>query len=100
MDEAEARESTELGLAGPEGGEASAPSADDIRRFRPGETDPDPETKPARPGVYFSSFLFPFFSLFYFLFSVFIMFVHMFAQSTDGANLQMPWTWTRTKRKC
>ncbi|RPB14881.1 hypothetical protein P167DRAFT_572161 [Morchella conica CCBAS932] len=49
LDEAEARESTELGLAGPEGGEASAPSADDIRRFRPGETDPDPETKPARP---------------------------------------------------
>lgn len=49
LDEAEARESSELGLAGPEGGEASAPSADDIRKFRPGETDPDPETKPARP---------------------------------------------------
>lgn len=27
----------------------SAPSADDVRKFRPGETDPDPETKPARP---------------------------------------------------
>jgi hypothetical protein len=25
------------------------PSADDIRRLRPGEIDPDPETKPARP---------------------------------------------------
>ncbi|KAL7267288.1 Pre-mRNA-splicing factor cef1 [Rhizina undulata] len=49
LDEAEARENSELGLAGPEGAEASAPSADDIRRFRPGETDPDPETKPARP---------------------------------------------------
>ncbi|KAG0643661.1 pre-mRNA splicing factor component-domain-containing protein [Tuber brumale] len=49
LDEAEARESSELGLAGPDGAEASAPSADDIRRFRPGETDPDPETKPARP---------------------------------------------------
>ncbi|KAF8134512.1 pre-mRNA splicing factor component-domain-containing protein [Boletus edulis] len=37
----------ELGLTGP-GGEAG-PSADDIRRLRPGEIDPDPETKPARP---------------------------------------------------
>ncbi|TGZ85081.1 hypothetical protein EX30DRAFT_361000 [Ascodesmis nigricans] len=48
LDEAEARDNHELGLAGP-GDEAAAPSADDIRRFRPGETDPDPETKPARP---------------------------------------------------
>ncbi|CCX33902.1 pre-mRNA splicing factor component-domain-containing protein [Pyronema domesticum] len=48
LDEAEARDNQELGLAGP-GEEASAPSADDIRKFRPGETDPDPETKPARP---------------------------------------------------
>ncbi|KAA8913278.1 pre-mRNA splicing factor component-domain-containing protein [Sphaerosporella brunnea] len=48
LDEAEARDSQELGLAGP-GEEAAAPSADDIRKFRPGETDPDPETKPARP---------------------------------------------------
>ncbi|KAF8459553.1 pre-mRNA splicing factor component-domain-containing protein [Terfezia claveryi] len=48
LDEAEARESTmDLSLTGPEG--ASAPSADDIRKFRPGEIDPDPETKPARP---------------------------------------------------
>ena len=30
------------------GGEAG-PSAEDIRRLRPGEIDPDPETKPARP---------------------------------------------------
>ncbi|KAI5793265.1 pre-mRNA splicing factor component-domain-containing protein [Geopyxis carbonaria] len=47
LDEAEARDSHELGLAGP--GDEAAPSADDIRKFRPGETDPDPETKPARP---------------------------------------------------
>ncbi|KAF2460978.1 Pre-mRNA-splicing factor CEF1 [Lineolata rhizophorae] len=49
LDEAEARESAELGLAGPEGGETAAPSADDVRRLRPGELDPDPESKPARP---------------------------------------------------
>jgi pre-mRNA-splicing factor CDC5/CEF1 len=47
LDEAEAKENEELGLAGP--GAESAPSADDIRRLRPGEIDPDPETKPARP---------------------------------------------------
>ncbi|KAJ4320987.1 Pre-mRNA-splicing factor cef1 [Fusarium piperis] len=49
LDEAEARESSSLGLMGPEGGETQAPSADDVRRLRPGELDPDPETKPARP---------------------------------------------------
>lgn len=49
LDEAEARESSAFGLTGVEGGEASAPSADDVRRLRPGELDPDPETKPARP---------------------------------------------------
>ncbi|KAI7972519.1 hypothetical protein EIK77_008982 [Talaromyces pinophilus] len=50
LDEAEARENDELGLGGP-GGEAQAPSADDVRRLshRPGELDPDPESKPARP---------------------------------------------------
>ncbi|KAG9019651.1 Pre-mRNA-splicing factor cef1 [Tulasnella sp. 427] len=48
LDEAEAKEAQELGLAGPEGPEGQ-PSADDIRRLRPGEIDPDPETKPARP---------------------------------------------------
>ncbi|KDQ12247.1 hypothetical protein BOTBODRAFT_134736 [Botryobasidium botryosum FD-172 SS1] len=48
LDEAEAKENEELGLGGPEGGEAG-PSVDDIRRLRPGEIDPDPETKPARP---------------------------------------------------
>lgn len=53
LDEAEARDNNELGLAGP-GEEAAAPSADDIRKFRPGETDPDPETKPARPGMHTS----------------------------------------------
>ncbi|WPH04668.1 Pre-mRNA-splicing factor cef1 [Acrodontium crateriforme] len=48
LDDAEARESGELGLGGP-GGEAGAPSADDVRKLRPGELDPDPESKPARP---------------------------------------------------
>ncbi|KAF9463250.1 pre-mRNA splicing factor component-domain-containing protein [Collybia nuda] len=47
LDEAEAKENEELGLAGPDGD--SGPSVDDIRRLRPGEIDPDPETKPARP---------------------------------------------------
>ncbi|KAI0948484.1 hypothetical protein AcV7_009215 [Taiwanofungus camphoratus] len=47
LDEAEAKENEEMGLVGP-GGEAG-PSADDVRRLRPGEIDPDPETKPARP---------------------------------------------------
>lgn len=49
LDEAEARESDELGLGGPEGGETSAPTGDQVRRLRPGELDPDPESKPARP---------------------------------------------------
>ncbi|KAH7103801.1 pre-mRNA splicing factor component-domain-containing protein [Auriculariales sp. MPI-PUGE-AT-0066] len=47
LDDAEAKENEELGLTGP--GAEAAPSADDIRRLRPGEIDPDPETKPARP---------------------------------------------------
>ncbi|KAF9792452.1 pre-mRNA splicing factor component-domain-containing protein [Thelephora terrestris] len=47
LDEAEAKENEELGLAGP-GGEAG-PSSEEIRKLRPGEIDPDPETKPARP---------------------------------------------------
>ncbi|THH05457.1 hypothetical protein EW145_g4787 [Phellinidium pouzarii] len=46
LDEAEAKENEELGLAGP--GE-DGPAADDVRKLRPGEIDPDPETKPARP---------------------------------------------------
>ena len=46
LDEAEAKENEELGLAGP--GDAG-PSAEDVRKLRPGEIDPDPETKPARP---------------------------------------------------
>ena len=49
LDEAEARENDELGLGGPEGGETSAPTGDEVRRLRPGELDPDPESKPARP---------------------------------------------------
>ncbi|KAI2613938.1 pre-mRNA splicing factor component-domain-containing protein [Hypoxylon fragiforme] len=49
LDEAEQRESGGLGLTGPEGGETQAPTADDVRRLRPGEVDPDPESKPAKP---------------------------------------------------
>lgn len=48
LDEQEARESSDLGLAGPEGGEA-APSAEDVRRLRPGEVDAYAESRPARP---------------------------------------------------
>ncbi|KAF8334255.1 pre-mRNA splicing factor component-domain-containing protein [Cantharellus anzutake] len=47
LDDAEAKENEELGLGGP--GAEAGPSADDIRKLRPGEIDPDPETKPARP---------------------------------------------------
>ncbi|ELU44661.1 CDC5 protein [Rhizoctonia solani AG-1 IA] len=47
LDDAEAKENEELGLGGP--GDEAGPSADDVRRLRPGEIDPDPETKPARP---------------------------------------------------
>ncbi|KAI3401308.1 hypothetical protein diail_11391 [Diaporthe ilicicola] len=47
LDEAEQREASELSLTG--GDETSAPTADDVRKLRPGEVDPDPETKPARP---------------------------------------------------
>lgn len=46
LDEAEAKENEELGLVGPSD---IGPSADDVRKLRPGEIDPDPETKPARP---------------------------------------------------
>lgn len=49
LDEAEAREHDELALQGQEGGETAAPTGDDVRKLRPGELDPDPETKPARP---------------------------------------------------
>ena len=49
LDEAEQREASELGLTGPDGGETRAPTAEDVRKLRPGEIDPDPETKPARP---------------------------------------------------
>ena len=49
LDEAEARENDDLGLGGPEGGETAAPTGDEVRKLRPGETDPDPESKPARP---------------------------------------------------
>lgn len=49
LDEAEARENDEFGLGGPAGAEAAPPSADDVRKLRPGEMDPDPESKPARP---------------------------------------------------
>lgn len=49
LDDAESRENDEFSLGGPAGGEAAAPSADDVRKLRPGEMDPDPESKPARP---------------------------------------------------
>ena len=49
LDEQEARESGDLSLAGPEGGEAAAPSADEVRRLRPGEVDSYSESRPARP---------------------------------------------------
>jgi pre-mRNA-splicing factor CDC5/CEF1 len=49
LDEAEQNDAGGLGLGGPDGGETMAPSADDVRRLRPGEVDPDPESKPARP---------------------------------------------------
>ena len=47
LDKAEAKENEELGLAG--SSDDIGISVDDIRRLRPGEIDPDPETKPARP---------------------------------------------------
>jgi pre-mRNA-splicing factor CDC5/CEF1 len=65
LDEAEAKENDDLGLGGPSGAETLAPSGDDVRKLRyarthkrtlriltpsrPGELDPDPESKPARP---------------------------------------------------
>ena len=49
LDEAEAREAeADLELTGSLGPE-SGPNADEVRRLRPGEVDPEPETKPARP---------------------------------------------------
>ena len=47
LDEAEAKGNEELGLSGPSDDTGSG--VDDIRRLRPGEIDPNPETKPARP---------------------------------------------------
>ncbi|EAT85740.1 hypothetical protein HBI56_143050 [Parastagonospora nodorum] len=49
LDEQEAREAGDLGLAGPEGGESAAPSAEDVRRLRPGEVDAYAEARAARP---------------------------------------------------
>lgn len=46
LDDADAQES-ELGLAGP-GAEAGS-SADQVLKLRPGEVDPDPESRPAKP---------------------------------------------------
>jgi hypothetical protein len=46
LDEAEQQDNDELGLAGVDD---AGPSADDVRRLRPGEVDPDPENRPARP---------------------------------------------------
>ena len=47
LDEQEAKESGDLGLAGPDG--TGAPTADDVRRLRPGEVDAYAESRPARP---------------------------------------------------
>ncbi|KAG5437464.1 hypothetical protein PCANB_000892 [Pneumocystis canis] len=47
LDDAEMKESN-FNLDGP-GNETSAPTADDVRRLRPGEIDPNPENKPALP---------------------------------------------------
>ena len=47
LDEAEAKENEELGLAGLS--DDIGPSVDDICRLRPGKIDPDPETKFSRP---------------------------------------------------
>jgi pre-mRNA-splicing factor CDC5/CEF1 len=49
LDDQEAKESGDLGLAGPDGGESAAPSAEDVRRLRPGEVDAYSESRPARP---------------------------------------------------
>lgn len=46
LDDADAHESG-LGLAGP--GVEAAPSADQVLKLRPGEIDPDPESRPAKP---------------------------------------------------
>lgn len=46
LDDADAHDS-ELGLAGP--GAEAGPSADQVLRLRPGEIDPDPESRPAKP---------------------------------------------------
>ncbi|KAF1364673.1 hypothetical protein EJ07DRAFT_171639 [Lizonia empirigonia] len=49
LDEQESRESGDLSLAGPDGGEVAAPTADEVRRLRPGEVDAYSESRPARP---------------------------------------------------
>ncbi|KAF2638027.1 hypothetical protein P280DRAFT_551685 [Massarina eburnea CBS 473.64] len=49
LDEQESRESGDLGLAGPDGGESAAPTGEDVRRLRPGEVDAYAESRPARP---------------------------------------------------
>lgn len=46
LDDADAHESG-LGLAGP--GAEAGPSADQVLKLRPGEIDPDPESRPAKP---------------------------------------------------
>ncbi|KAF2739820.1 hypothetical protein EJ04DRAFT_540346 [Polyplosphaeria fusca] len=39
----------EFALTGPDGGEAAAPTSEDVRRLRVGEVDHAPESRPARP---------------------------------------------------
>lgn len=47
LDDAEAQETDELGLG--DGGDSTSKPADGARGLRPGEIDPDPESRPARP---------------------------------------------------
>lgn len=47
LDDAEAKDNEELGLTGASA--ESRPTAEDVRRLRPGEIDPVPESRPARP---------------------------------------------------
>ena len=47
LDEAEAREQGGLGFGGP--GEEAGAALEDVRKLRPGEIDPDPETRKALP---------------------------------------------------
>jgi hypothetical protein len=80
LDDQEANESGDLGLAGPEGGEAAAPSADDVRRLRPGEVDAYAESRPARPDVCKPQ--------------------HLYLTHTDGRGEESPLISMRKAKRC